>query len=255
MPKESHPYVNDYHYHLQAAIYSLIREGGLPGVHQKEGYKFFCFSNIFPYGDFREGVERNLLVSSPDTRIIETIRRASISRLSSRDSVVVGEQRFAISSVSQPFTMDFVGPEVKVRSATPIVMRIPRKRYEEYGVEPRVDYDYVFWRETLPLGAFVKQLRDNMSKKLRDYCMMNSSTIVPGQDAELLPRMNYYNFIRTVSKPMALKGEKQITIGSLWELGFVVDNTSQAEVLRILLDCGFGERNSLGFGFLNLKSK
>jgi hypothetical protein len=71
VPKKSHAYVNDYHYHLQAAIYSLIREGRLPDVHEKKGYKFFCFSNIFPYGDFEQGKEMNLLVSSPDIRIID----------------------------------------------------------------------------------------------------------------------------------------------------------------------------------------
>lgn len=40
-----------------------------------------------------------------------------------------------------------------------------------------------------------------------------------------------------------------IVIGSLWELGFsqYIDESLQIFVL----DCGLGERNSLGFGFVN----
>jgi CRISPR/Cas system endoribonuclease Cas6 (RAMP superfamily) len=44
-----------------------------------------------------------------------------------------------------------------------------------------------------------------------------------------------------------------IVIGSLWELGFSHEVDESIQVFA--LDCGLGERNSLGFGFMNELSK
>lgn len=243
--------MNDYHYHLQAAIYSLIREGGLPSVHEKRGYKFFCFSNIFPFGNFEQGVERNLLVSSPDHAIIESIERAASSKIKSRQPLAMGGLRFTISCVSKPFRTNLEGPEITVRSATPIVMRIPKTRYEEYGIKPEIDYDYVFWRETIPLDAFVKQLQDGMIKKWKEYFASSPNDENRFAEEELLPEITYYKFIRTISKPLVMKMQRQMVIGSLWEIGFASTSDVQRRLLEFAIDCGFGERNSLGFGFVN----
>jgi CRISPR-associated endoribonuclease Cas6 len=251
VPRKSHAYVNDYHYHLQAAIYSLIREGGLPRVHDKRGYKFFCFSNIFPFGDFEQGAERNLLVSSPDRTIIDSIEHAALSKMKSRQPLAMGGLQFAISDVSRPFRISLDGPETTVRSATPIVVRIPRIRYEEYGIKPEVDYDYVFWRETIALEAFVKQLRDGMVKKWKEYFVITFDAGSRYAEEELLPDITYYKFIKTLSKPLIVKREVQIIIGSLWEISFASTTDVQRGLLEFAVDCGLGERNSLGFGFVN----
>ena len=255
VPKKSHAYVNDYHYHLQAAIYSLIREGGLPEVHEKRGYKFFCFSNIFPFGDLKQGVERNLLVSSPDHAIIESIEHAAFSKIKSGQPLVMGELQFAISDVSKPFRINLEGPEITVHSATPIVLRIPKIRYEEYGIKPKVDYDYVFWRETISLGAFVKQLRDNIAKKAKEYLEgqgeNSSEQVLYSNEEAFLPAVVSYKFIRSVAKPITVKGDRQIIIGSIWDISFRAESADLTRTLGIALDSGLGERNSLGFGFMN----
>jgi CRISPR-associated endoribonuclease Cas6 len=253
IPKKSYAYVNDYHYHLQAAIYSLIREGGLPDVHEKKGYKFFCFSNIFPYGGgFERGVERNLLISSPSNELIEAIQRASLLRFRSRVPFLIGDQRFDFVRVNDPFELHLLGSEVTVRSATPIIVRIPRDRYEDYGIKPRMEYEYVFWRETIPLEAFVKQLRDSMAKKWKEYWSENGRITLEAE-SDLLPPITNCRLVKIVSKPITLKQEKQMVIGSLWELGFMLATNRQRDFLTFSIDCGFGERNSLGFGFVNSK--
>jgi CRISPR-associated endoribonuclease Cas6 len=255
VPKKSHPYVNDYHYHLQAAIYSLIREGGLQNLHEKRGYKFFCFSNIFPFGNFEQGIERNLLVSSPDHAIIEAIQQASSSKMRSGDAFFVGELQFAISGVSRPFRINLEGTEPTVRSATPIVMRIPRAKYEEYGIRPKIDYDYVFWRASIPFEAFVTQLQDNIAKKWKDYISnkdVNKSQLKNSRYDELRLRISRYRFIKTVSKPVTLRKKIQPVIGSIWDMQFRVDSLTERFMLEFAIDCGFGEKNSLGFGFINM---
>ncbi|PKP59881.1 MAG: hypothetical protein CVT89_00760 [Candidatus Altiarchaeales archaeon HGW-Altiarchaeales-2] len=41
--------------------------------------------------------------------------------------------------------------------------------------------------------------------------------------------------------------------GSVWEFNFNHLNDSQRRILEFGLDTGFGEMNSLGFGFMNVK--
>ena len=255
IPKRSHPYVNDYHYYLQSAIYSLIRQGGRPDVHEYHGYKFFCFSNIFPYGDFREGTERNLLVSSPDSDIMRSIERASRSKMKNGEVFVVGDLQFAIFDVSKPFRITIEGTETKIHSDTPIVIRIPRARYPDYGIKPNIDYDYVYWRETIPLEAFVKQLGDNMAKKAKKFLYGDrASSKVPkfsNVDKVTLPEITDYRFIRSIAKPITVRQGKQIVIGSMWDLNFLARGPDERRTLEISLDSGLGERNALGFGFAN----
>ncbi|MGH2639255.1 MAG: CRISPR-associated endoribonuclease Cas6 [Rhabdochlamydiaceae bacterium] len=256
--REDAPYENDYHYHLQAGVYSLIREGGLEQVHQKQGYKFFCFSNIFPFGDYLKGSERSLLVSSPDPTIIEAIARSSALKAKNNEPLFVGRLQFAVTSVSKPFRIGARSSEVIVRSATPIVMRIPRARYEEYELKPKVDYEYTFWRNTLPLEAFVKQLVDNIEKKWNEFSTQHTVATNRGNDPlsepeKLMPEVLYYRFLKMVSKPITLRQERQMIIGSMWELSFAPQTLLEQRVLEFALDCGFGERNSLGFGFMNVQ--
>jgi CRISPR/Cas system endoribonuclease Cas6 (RAMP superfamily) len=46
-----------------------------------------------------------------------------------------------------------------------------------------------------------------------------------------------------------MKGFEQVIIGTLWEFGF---NNGNKDLIQFALDAGLGERNSLGFGFMNL---
>lgn len=253
IPEKDFVYDNDYHYHLQAAMYSLIREGGLGQVHEKQGYKFFCFSNIFPFGDFEKGRERNLLISSPDPDLITAIERSSVSLAKSGKALFVGRLQFSLSGVSRPFRIDANSSEVIVRSATPIVMRIPKSRYKEYELKPEKEYEYLFWRDTVPLEAFVKQLADNIEKKWKEF-----GTLYPDAAHEIekvVPEILYYKFLKMVSKPITMKQERQMIIGSMWELSFAPRSPLERRVLEFALDCGFGERNSLGFGFMNLAER
>lgn len=47
-----------------------------------------------------------------------------------------------------------------------------------------------------------------------------------------------------------MKGFDQVEIGTLWEFGF--DTNVNKDIIQFALEAGLGERNSLGFGFMNL---
>ena len=68
---ESSSYEMQYHYHLQGFIYNLLKDSKYHYIHNKEGYKFFCFSNIFPVTrDLEIRDLRTLIISSPDSEFI-----------------------------------------------------------------------------------------------------------------------------------------------------------------------------------------
>ncbi|MHB8565530.1 MAG: CRISPR-associated endoribonuclease Cas6 [Nitrososphaerales archaeon] len=249
-PLDDMPYDNDYHYHMQAFLYSLIRDAGREDLHDSLGYKFFCFSNIFPYQmSFIKGREVNLLISSPDPAIVSGITGLVMS--GKVEEVKIGAMRFKISGLEGPFRINVDGQPVKLRSATPIIIRIPTSRYAEYEIQS--ERPYVFWRETIPLEAFVKQLRDNMEKKIVQYRSQEKALgyVAKEHEAVPLPDVLSYRFVKIVSKPITVKGEKQQVIGSLWELEFAPQSALEALNLEFAAESGFGERNALGFGFMN----
>ncbi|MGQ9719544.1 MAG: hypothetical protein ACUVWK_06900 [Nitrososphaerales archaeon] len=66
-------YDYEYHHYLQGLIYNLIKGSEYSYLHDKKGYKFFCFSNIFPVMDLKKGDNRTLIISSPDDLFIERL--------------------------------------------------------------------------------------------------------------------------------------------------------------------------------------
>ncbi len=76
---KSFTYDLSYFHKLQGAIYSLLRDTEYSVLHDKRGYKFFCFSNIFPVPrDYTvaAGEEKMLLISSPDRLFIRTWQKS-----------------------------------------------------------------------------------------------------------------------------------------------------------------------------------
>ena len=70
-------------------------------------------------------------------------------------------------------------------------------------------------------------------------------------EGSILPEVVSYRFLRVVSKPIIMKEERQQVIGSLWDLEFMPQTGIEAKNFEFAVDCGFGERNALGFGFMN----
>lgn len=251
---------DDYHYHLQGLFYSLMREAEREEVHDRTGYKYFCFSNLFPYSArIEHEKELNLLVSTPEKKLVYDVVETLGKRIRAGGEAAVikiGGMKFTLASIKGPFFLPelrTVQP-IKVRSSTPIIIRIPKWRYEDYGIKS--ERPYMFWRETIALEAFVKQLRDNMEKKIARFGSRENVEGYPTRRTETpttipLPEVVSYRFLKIVSKPITVKGEKQLVIGSIWELEFVPQNERESSNLEFAVESGFGERNSLGFGFMN----
>jgi len=237
---KAQPYQMEYHYHLQGLIYNMLKSSKYSQIHDKEGYKFFCFSNIFPAYDLKQGDVRHLLISSPDRDFIRHISSKLKEKKRSGEKVSVGSMEFDVKKVETlhvslkvPFT---------VITGTPIVVRVPREKYEKFNVKTRYPYEYLYWKQEHPLEIFVEQLEDNLRKKYAEFT---------GMDAGSEPIIQRFMFRKQVSTKVLMKGQEQIVICSVWEFWF--NDDTHKELLEFGLDCGFGERNSLGFGFMNVK--
>lgn len=228
-------------YHkLQGFFYQLLKGTSYKDLHERRGYKYFCYSNIFPPGTIEEGDTRYLLFSSPDEKLVNRVYEALREKERENKPITIGWMEFTIQKLSR------LNPKLSHRftlhTGTPIIVRIPKEKYARYNIDPAKPYPYVYWRKKYSLRAFIKQLEENLFKKYTEYYDKS------------LPEFNIFEQLeleKTISDKLQLKGEEVTIIGSLWRFQFQgIDNQTQ-KLLKFGLATGFGELNSLGFGFMN----
>jgi CRISPR-associated endoribonuclease Cas6 len=232
------PY-QEHHYQLQGFIYNLLKGSKFENIHDKEGYKFFCFSNIFPASDLKVRDIRHLIISSPNGHFIKHIADRLEELMNSKRYITIGNMEFDIKMV-KPFDIKLKMP-VTLITGTPIVIRIPRAKYERFNIKPKYPYKYLYWRQEYPLELFIEQFEDNLRKKYRAFS---------GRDANNESIIEMLRFKKQVSTKIIMKDQEHTVIGTVWEFWF--NDYTHKELLRFGIDSGFGERNSLGFGFMNV---
>lgn len=232
-----------YFHKLQGFVYNLIRESPFSAVHDKAGYKHFCFSNIFPFGDIAEGDKRSLLISSPSSPFIKFLLDKLTQMKEGGSEINIGEMAFKIESLAmfQPKIYD----GCMISCATPVVLRIPEDKYDDYAIpaEKRKS-GYIYWRPEVDFNAFVKQLTENIFKKYGDFYK---------EKIDPFPLFEQYKFVRSVCNHVVIDGKEYKLVGSLWDFMFTRLGAEQRKMLGFAIDSGFGERNSYGFGFMNVR--
>jgi CRISPR-associated endoribonuclease Cas6 len=238
-----------YYHKLQGVIYSLLKDTPYSILHNKKGYKFFCFSNIFPIpkkeqnGKIFEGERKKLLISSPDKLFIKFLEDKLQQKLEEKKEINIGDMSFRILKVKK-FEIK-LKKNIRLITATPIIIRIPERNYEKYKIPKQYRKKrYVFWRASYPFEAFVKQLEENLVKKYNEFYKTNLSI-----DEGIF---EIFKYKKSVATRFILHGKEQMLVGSIWEFIFTYLTEKQKKLLEFGIDCGLGERNSLGFGFVNL---
>jgi len=241
--RKTFPYDLAYRRNLQGLIYNLIRDSAYSSLHDKQGCKYFSFSNILPPTKIvQEGSRRSLLVASPDNRFIAAIMEKLRSIIG--QTLRIGEMLFSVEGFEPlepklPEGWD----ECVISAGTPIVVRIPRYRCKEYAITPTKDYAYVYWRKEYSPTAFIKQLEENLAKKYKEYSRA---------EVEPLSIFERLRFKKQVAVPLQVEGEETTVIGTLWDFPLGALEGLKRDILQFGLDAGLGEMNSLGFGFMNL---
>jgi CRISPR-associated endoribonuclease Cas6 len=234
-----------YYNKIQGFVYNLLKDTPFSSLHDKIGYKYFCFSNIFPVRDIKLNDERNLIISSPSEAFIN-IMEEKVKTLSEQNKPInIGEYQFKIEKISKLKIR--LKNNTKLISATPIVIRIPEANYDKYNIPKEFRKKrYVYWRPEYSFEAFVKQLEENLIKKYNEYHKKNQ---------KIDKIFEIFKFIKPTVNHVIINGRERMIAGSLWEFSFTYLTKEQKEILKFGIDCGFGERNSLGFGFMNAVDK
>lgn len=229
-----------YNNKLQGFLYNMIKDSPYSFLHNKKGYKFFSFSNIFPPTDCKEGDIRHLMISSPDNSFLQTVSDKMEKLYNERARINIGDCSFSIESLS--FVRTRMQKSFSLITGTPIVIRIPKQNYQKYSIQS--DYPYVFWKPEHSFEAFLKQLVENVYKKYNGFHKA---------DLEAEPLFQQFVFKKPVVNHVVKNGKEIKIFGSVWEFPFSYLSREQQNVLGFGIDCGFGELNSLGFGFMNVK--
>jgi CRISPR-associated endoribonuclease Cas6 len=129
-----------------------------------------------------------------------------------------------------------------------VLVRIPPWRFEEYGID--TDHDEAeFWRPEHTLEPFKTQIEANLDKKHELFC----EDYLPGPSEVSSDLFDGYEFIKTFAIPVEpTTGVTETWVLSKWRFEYTVRNDDHRRHLNLALDVGLGERNSLGFGFINI---
>ncbi|MDE4078680.1 CRISPR-associated endoribonuclease Cas6 [Methanosphaera sp. Vir-13MRS] len=209
-------------YDIQGFIYSLLKDTSLDYWHQNHGFKFFNYSNIFPITDFKSNETKMLIISSPSKVLIKTLA----NQLKNQNTIRLNNYTLKLIQVKS------INMNVKsnIITGTPIVL-FENNQSNKYFSFKNNDLDFFF-----------KRLKDNAIKKYNSYYH---------EDIQLDENIvDTFKFKKEVSIRMKINYKSFIVIGSLWEFKKDILKSNK-KFYNFLFDCGYGEKNSLGMGFIN----
>lgn len=214
--------------HLQGFVYSLLKDTRYDFKHDVNGFKYFTFSNIFPVDDYKPGYVKKIIISSPIKELIRTI----YYRLKTLDQVCLNKQPFIIRNVKKLREFNHF---TAFHTNTPICLYTEKGESNHFFSfkDPIVDYDFFF-----------RRLKENGLKKYNSY---TGKEYWPEQDLFI-----GFKFKREVAHSLKNKqGYRFLVIGSQWYYLECNPNIDQ-RFYKFIYDVGLGEKNSLGYGFLNI---
>ena len=235
-------YEPEHHRQVQGLIYDLLRGSDYSKLHDKKGFKFFAYSNIFPFFDLHVGDIRNLIISSPSRGFISYLK----DQLGYLREIEVGCMKFKIDYCRKFYIILSHYGSFGFITGTPIILRNYRSVYEE-GKTNNDNNREIYWTSNYPVDLFLKQLEDNLIKKYNEFYGFEAQTTKEKYGSifykpRLLKEVATRIFMNKTSK------SRTVVIGTNWKFSF----DECTPLLQFALDCGLGERNSMGFGFMNL---
>ena len=208
---------------LAGFVWNLLRGTPYSRLHDQRGFKFFTFSEIFPFGNFREWEPKYLILSSPDKNFVSTVRE----RLLEGTVMRIGQHRVVV----EPEKVFKLKVGATWQTGSPIVLR---------------KFGDVYWnpRKKDMLAPFIVKLTRNAIEKYRAFY---------GEEVELPgPLFEKYELLKSVAHSFWKKdGNRVLIIGSKWNFGLPPYWKEFRKFYAFVMDSGLGEKNSMGYGFVN----
>jgi CRISPR-associated endoribonuclease Cas6 len=241
-------YDNAYHHKLRGRLWEALDGTKYDQRHDENRPKGFVYSNPFPPGDLNEGDERTLLVAAPDEELLAHVA----AHLKDFRELNIGEMPFTVDEVTALGTdVGEPGSSGTIETGTGVLVRIPPWRFDEYGID--VDHDEAeFWKPEHTMEPFRNQLEANLDKKHGLFC----PEYLPGPSDVDGDLFDGYELIKTFAIPVTVtQGVEETWVLSKWKFDYTVRDDDHRRHLNLALDTGIGERNSLGFGFVNITDR
>ena len=239
-------YQNDYHHKLRGRLWEALDNTKYDDRHDDGKQPGFSYSNPFPPYDMEEGDGRKLLVASPEEELLANIA----ADLLEKPELNIGEMPFHVDDVSS-LEPDVGEPGTRgtIETGTGLLVRIPPWRCEDYGIDHPGGDTAVYWRPEHSMAPLRQQLEDNLDQKHGRFARDH----LPGPSDVDGDLFDGYELIKTFAVPVtATEGQEMTYVLSKWEFSYTVQDDHHRRHLNLALDCGLGERNSLGLGFVNL---
>ncbi len=214
-------------HHVQAMIYSHLQGTPYEELHDRPGFKFFNFSNLFPRLDVQAGEVKHLIISSPDEGFVETL----YEKLTPAERLYLGKVPFRLTGLKR-FRLRPTGAFI---TDTPVVIRY-RNRFFSFYKDRDVNY-------------FLNTIKENAIEKYTSFTGEPFELKGP-LFTRLVPYKRKKGWLDVYVR-VTFNGRSKTVVGSLWKrLEFRLDNQNK-EFYTFIMETGVGALNSLGFGFVN----
>jgi len=212
---------------VQGFIYEMLKGSPYGEHHDEPRFKFFTFSDFF-----RDKKSRlTFIVSSPDKGFIDALH----DNLKDRVRVYLGKDELLIAEVKK-FKLPL---RRRFQTGSPIVLYKDSRENE-----------YFKFHAHRNLNFFLNRLKENAEKKYNAFYGDDFHLDGPIFD-RMVPKLRRNGKFDVYVK-VVKNGRPFPVIGSKWELleKYRV-NAEEKKFYEFIMDAGLGEKNSLGFGFLN----
>lgn len=239
-------YETSYHHKLRGRLWRALEDTEFDDDHESSDPPGLAFSNVFPWGEIEEGDQRNLLVASPHEQLL-----AHVAEDFQQDPELnVGEMPFRIDDVSAlDVDVGEPGTTGTIETATGVVVRLNETHRQQYDIEGDYGDEVTYWRPEHTMEPFVDAIEDNAQLKHDLF----APDYLPGPAEVDGTLFDGYELIKTYALPVTVTtGEQREMVLSKWRFDYRVRDDDHRRHLNMLLDCGVGGRNALGFGFVNL---
>ena len=223
----------NYNYTLSSLIYNTIADSNLSEkLHSSDSFKFFTFSQINvkqPKFNKNGIIARNgifsFYLSSPHDKLIQNLTQGFLEK-----EIIFLNEKMNTLNVELIKTPNF-DDKVRLNTLSPIIIRSKRE----------IDGKIKIW-DLPPSDDFFKGIENNLTKK---YCIFN--------------KINQTNKQITAYSEMANVKRKRITINTCakttFHRAYLMDLILEGDtdLIKFAYDVGLGEKNSMGFGMINLE--
>ncbi len=218
-------------------IYNKLKNTEFSEVYGQKGFKPFCFSNLFliKNKEIKENEIYNIIISSPN----EMFMIAFLSNINTPEKVNLGEYSFELISY-KPLGKKGINESDILESETITNITI-RENGKRKAITLNENPDV--FKEHLNKNLIRKFNQYNKGNIEDDFKLLENIEIKEIKESKSAIKINLVN--NSDNLFTVIGSRYRFEIGNIGE--------TQKKILECCYDLGFGERNSFGFGFMNIK--